>query len=245
MMEWSLSTLLSSLHDEIQQRLSRVRRSFEHPGTMGDASENVWMSLLKTYLPKRYQAAKAHVVDSLGNFSQQIDVVIFDRQYSPFISPTRTRPSSRPSIYAAFEAKQTVDAQLVGYAQEKIASVRRLHRTSLPIPYAEGIYPAKPLIPILGGILAFESKWKPALGPSFKKALQVDMTIGRLDIGCIASHGHFLFRQCEIGTRLQKGHSLSGRRTAPQKCPFGRRNATAPQILMLPIWTDVPQRSGC
>ena len=33
----------------------------------------------------RYQAATAHIVDSLGAFGQQIDVVVFDRQYSPFV----------------------------------------------------------------------------------------------------------------------------------------------------------------
>ncbi len=85
MSEWSLSQLLSSLHEDIQQRLAIVRKTFNHPGTKGDASEHVWISMLETYLPKRYQTAKAHVVDSLGNFSQQIDVAVFDRQYSPFI----------------------------------------------------------------------------------------------------------------------------------------------------------------
>lgn len=79
--------------------------------------------------------------------------------------------------------------------QEKVASVRRLHRTSLPIPYAKGVYPAKPLIPILGGLLTFESEWSPALGPSFEKALVADKGDGRLDIGCVASHGHFFFDQ--------------------------------------------------
>ena len=71
--------------------------------------------------------------------------------------------------------------------------MRRLHRTSLPIPYAKGVYPAKPLIPILGGLLTFESEWNPALGSSFEKALSADVGEGRLDLGCIASHGHFLF----------------------------------------------------
>jgi len=70
-----------------------------------------------------------------------------------------------------------------------------LHRTSLPVPYAKGVYPAKPLIPILGGLLTFESEWSPALGPSFEKALVVDKGDGRLDIGCVASHGHFFFDQ--------------------------------------------------
>ena len=141
--------------------------------------------MLETYLPKRYQAAKAHVVDSLGNFSQQIDVVIFDRQYSPFIF-TYENETIIPaeSVYAVFEAKQTADTRLIAYAQEKVASVRRLHRTSLPIPYAKGVYPAKPLIPILGGLLTFESEWSPALGPSFEKALAADLGDGKLDIGC-------------------------------------------------------------
>ena len=33
MSAWSLSVLLSSLHDDIQQRLATVRKSFGHPGT--------------------------------------------------------------------------------------------------------------------------------------------------------------------------------------------------------------------
>ncbi|AKF87032.1 hypothetical protein MFUL124B02_36475 [Myxococcus fulvus 124B02] len=194
MADWSLPTLLASLHEDIQQRLSNVRKAFNHPGTKGDASESVWLDLLETYLPKRYQAAKAHVVDSKGEFSQQIDVVVFDRQYSPFIftyEGEKVIPAE--SVYAVFEAKQTANAKLVEYAQQKVASVRQLHRTSLPIPYAKGVYPAKPLIPILGGLLTLESEWSPALGASMEKALTADVGGGRLDIGCVASHGHFFF----------------------------------------------------
>jgi hypothetical protein len=192
MSEWSLTQLLDSLHEDIQQRLATVRKTFNHPGTKGDASENVWISLLETYLPKRYQAAKAHVVDSNGAFSQQIDVVVFDRQYSPFIFTYEDQTIiPAESVYAIFEAKQTADAALVKYAQEKVASVRRLHRTSLPIPYAKGVYPPKPLTPILGGLLTFESEWRPPLGPSFERALSAEAGDGRLDLGCVAAAGHF------------------------------------------------------
>ncbi|MGD9982924.1 MAG: CBASS effector endonuclease NucC [Porticoccaceae bacterium] len=207
MSQWSLSQLLSSLHEDIQQRLSTVRKSFGHPGTKGDASENVWISMLDTYLPKRYQAAKAHVVDSQGNFSQQIDVVIFDRQYSPFIF-TYENETIIPaeSVYAVFEAKQTADASLVAYAQEKVASVRRLHRTSLPIPHAGGTYPPKPLIPILGGLLTFESEWNPALGGSFDRALTANQGEGKLDVGCVAAHGHFFFDHATDGYSFIEGN---------------------------------------
>src|SRR3954463_1231543 len=193
-MTWSLPELLAGLHDDIQRRLKTVRKTLDHPGTKGDASEKVWLKLLQTYLPQRYQAATAHVVDSKGVFSHQIDVVVFDRQYSPFIFRYEGQTIiPAESVYAVFEAKQSINAGQVAYAHEKVASVRRLHRTSLPIPYAEGTYPPKPLIPILGGLLTFESEWSPALGRSFEAALLKDTGEGHLDIGCVASHGHFFY----------------------------------------------------
>ncbi len=57
------------------------------------------------------------------------------------------------------------------------------------------MYPPKPPIPILGGLLTFESDWSPALGQPFEKALGANIGDGRLDIGCVASHGHFFFDQ--------------------------------------------------
>ena len=196
MTDWSLSVLLAGLHDEIQQKLETVRKSFGHPGTKGDASEKVWLELLQTYLPQRYQAATAHVVDSKGVFSDQIDVVVFDRQYSPFIFHYEDQTIiPAESVYAAFEAKQAINADQVAYAQKKVASVRRLHRTSLPIPHAGGTYPPKPLIPILGGILTFESDWNPAFGQPLSDALDAGGADGRLDLGCVAAHGYFSLNQ--------------------------------------------------
>ena len=196
MTTWSLMQLLAGLHDDIQQRLETVRKSFGHPGTKGDASEQVWLQLLQTYLPQRYQAVTAHVVDSKGVFSEQIDVVVFDRQYSPFIFHYQGQTIiPAESVYAVFEAKQTINASQIAYAQHKVASVRRLHRTSLPIPYAQGTYPAKPLIPILGGLLTFDSDWSPAFGAPLETALAQSDDLSRLDIGCVAAHGHFQLNQ--------------------------------------------------
>jgi hypothetical protein len=192
MADWSLKTLLEGLHDDIHQRLSTARKTLVHPVSKGDASENIWLELLQKYLPKRYQAEKAFVVDSNGEFSQQIDVVVFDRQYSPFIFDYQgEKIVPAESVYAIFEAKQTIDADYVKYAQGKVQSVRKLHRTSLPIPYAGGTYPAKPPGKIYGGILTFESDWKPPLGESLETALNSDK--GSLDLGCIAAHGYFMY----------------------------------------------------
>lgn len=194
MSKWSLPVLLESLHEDLQNHLTLSRKSFAHPGTKGDVSEGVWLQLLQRYLPQRYQANKAHVVDSHGNFSDQIDIVIFDRQYSPFIFNFEGEliiPAE--SVYAVFEAKQVIDAGMIDYAHKKAASVRRLHRTSLPIPHAGGVYPPKPLMPIFAGILALESNWTPPLGKPLSDALNAASPEQQLNIGCVAAHGFFTF----------------------------------------------------
>ena len=195
-MEWSLTNILTGLHDDIHQILETVRKSFKHPGTMGDGSEQVWIDLLNEYLPQRYKAAKAHVVDSKGQFSEQMDVVVFDRQYSPFIfsfSGQIIIPAE--SVYAVFESKQSINAEMMAYAQRKITSVRKLQRTSLPIPHAGGVYAPKPLNHIYGGILAFDSDWNPKFGQPLSDALSKDKGDGLIDLGCVATHGYFNINQ--------------------------------------------------
>ena len=192
MSAWSLEKLLASLHGEIQKKLETSRENLQHPGTKGDASENIWLDLFRTYLPLRYQVATAHIVDSEGEFSEQIDVVIYDRQYTPLIFHFEGKTIiPAESVYAVFEVKQVINSSLVKYAQKKIASVRKLHRTSLPIPSAQGTSPPKEISTIYGGLLALESEWKPALGTALSKAIRKGKEEEKIDFGCVAAHGYF------------------------------------------------------
>ena len=206
MSKWSLAKLLENLHNDIKQRLDIVRQSFEHPGAKGNASENVWLEILKSFLPMRYQVDSAHIVDSNGRFSEQIDIVVYDRQYSPLIfryAGELIIPAE--SVYAVFEAKQTISAKEVRYACKKVRSVRKLHRTSIAIPHAGGEYPPKPLVPIYGGVLTLESKWSPPLGNSLLKSLDQITDEGRLDMGCVAAHGCFMLNNETDKYEIQNG----------------------------------------
>jgi hypothetical protein len=192
MMDWSLSDVLISMHYEVEGELAKARMVLKHPGTKGDASQAVWIDLFTKYLPRRYVCASVHVADSAGHFSEQIDLAIYDRQYSPFILTFKGQQIiPAESVYAVFEAKQTVNSGLIRYAKKKAASVRQLTRTSLPIPTANGILAAKEPMPVIAGVLALDSDWKPSLGAPFRKALGARVTTSSLDIGCVASHGWF------------------------------------------------------
>lgn len=191
--DWSLSDLLQNLHGDVEHRLGTVRASFKHSVVKGDGAENVWVELFNKYLPKRYRASRAFVVDSNNQFSQQIDVVIFDQQYSPLIFHYADQliiPAE--SVYAVFEVKQTLNSDHINAAKEKVASVRKLHRTSLPIPHAGGFYPAKQSLPILGGLLALEKE------PSAEtvKSYFADMDdTNRLNLGCAADSCYFYYEK--------------------------------------------------
>ena len=196
MSDWSLPQLFASLHSQIDTELRVARRALGHPGTKGDTSEAIWIGLLQTYLPNRYSVCSAHVVDSEGAFSDQIDIVIFDCQYSPFVFDflgAKVLPAE--SVYAVFEAKQSINAAMIDYARDKVASVRALQRTSVHIPTANGTIQPVPPKHIIGGLVTLESDWRnPALGEALQTKLDADASdLKRLDLGCVASHGIFEF----------------------------------------------------
>jgi len=142
----------------------------QHPGDKGEVNEQFFIDFLRKYLPNRYTVDKAMVIDSTGATSDSIDVVVFDRQYTPtLLDNDKHRYVPAESVYAVFECKPTIDKGYLEYAADKAASVRRMHRTSIPIQHAGGEFPPKPPHHIVGGILAISVDWVDGLGKSFRE----------------------------------------------------------------------------
>jgi len=194
-------------------QLSTNRENIIHPGTKGDASELRWLEMLQSYLPKRYQVEKAFVLDCDGNLSEQIDLVIFDRQYSPFLfNQDGALYVPAESVYGVLEVKQDLGKDELDYAGGKAASVRRLRRTSAPIPYAGGVYPPKALSHILAGIVTLGCSWTPPLRSSFKSAVAGLSLKCRIDLGCAIQYGSFNITYSDNGNLVidtsEEGESL-------------------------------------
>ncbi|HEY0557803.1 MAG TPA: DUF6602 domain-containing protein, partial [Thermoanaerobaculia bacterium] len=125
-----LRKLFLSLQEQLAARLQTNRAMLDHPGAKGSATEESWREMLGEYLPKRYCVSKAFVIDAEGTRSDEIDLVIYDRQYSPFLLKQDGAifiPAE--SVYGVLEIKQSLTGRDVTYAIEKAASVRRLRRT--------------------------------------------------------------------------------------------------------------------
>jgi hypothetical protein len=188
-----LKELYSALEEELKAQLQVRRVAHRNAEAKGEASEDVWIELLSTHLPHRYRVAKGIIIDADGRESQYIDIIIYDRQFTPLVFCKDGKmyiPAE--SVYGVIEAKQELTRGNIVYAGKKAASVRKLRRTSAPIVHAGGTID-KPKTPfrIIAGIVAYKSSWADPFGSPLTKALG-ELTINQcLDFGIAAENGYF------------------------------------------------------
>jgi hypothetical protein len=207
----SLFEIFKGLQTEMFAGMESARKSIGHAPSIGDEGEAEWIELFQHFLPKRYQADKAFIVDCNGRISEQMDVVIFDRQYSPFLAKwKKAHYIPAESVYAVFEVKQDLTAAHIKYAGEKAASVRALHRTTMAIQHAGGTFKPREHFQILAGLLCHASKWKPVFGKPFASAIKGLDVNQRLDFGCCLEAGSF-FINWETGLPVSR---LSSKETS-------------------------------
>lgn len=184
-----LRDLFHGLQDQMLGSLNVVRDFIEHPGSKGDATEQHWIDFLRTYLPNRYKVDKAIVIDSTGSVSDQMDIVIYDAIYTPFIfNQDGFKYIPAESVYAVFEVKQDVKDN-IKYAARKVESVRKLNRTSIDMVASGRRTPARKLTKIIGGILTTTNTYKQLA--TIEEHLRELKGYQTLDLGCFCSSGSF------------------------------------------------------
>ena len=206
---------LNSLFESSQQRLvtelAGIRQAVDHAVTLGDETEISWVQFLSGILPNRYQVCDGFVLDADGRRSDQIDVIVFDRHYSPpLFRAGNVQYVPAEAVYAVFEVKQRIDARRLKEASEKVASVRRLRRTTAPIPTADGLVEAKVPNRIIGGILALSIVDRSVLEDAVVRRMGRVSEDARLDLGCAIRDGSFvvIYEESETPTvRLSPGKS--------------------------------------
>jgi hypothetical protein len=110
--------------------LDMARSVFANAEAKGDATEFEWLKVIDEFLPNRYLCSAAFVLDSNGDVSEFIDIVIHDRHFCPLLfEQGGQKYIPAESVYAVLETKQKIDKGNIEYAAGKGASVRRLHRT--------------------------------------------------------------------------------------------------------------------
>jgi hypothetical protein len=185
-----LKSLYEALEHQVRSQLEIRRLAHRNAEARGDAAEEVWLDLLAEHLPKRYQVGKGIVIDADGKESHYIDIIVYDRQYTPPVFNKLYIPAE--SVYAVIEAKQMLNRANVGYAGRKAASVRRLRRTNGSVVHAGGRID-KPRDPfrIIAGIVTYKSTWTDPFGTSLQDALADLRPSQQIDFGIAVDDGYF------------------------------------------------------
>lgn len=160
--------------------------------------------MLSGHLPNRYQVATGVVIDHEGTESDYIDIIIYDRYYSPIVfdyNGVLYVPAE--SVFAAIETKQSLNKTHIEYASDKAKSVRSLKRTSAPIRQMNSTIATKAdTKQILAGVVTTKSDWSPALGKPFKSAIAEASKNAPLDFGCSLNDGSFFITRDEAGESI-------------------------------------------
>ncbi len=194
-----LKDLFSGLQNQMSAQLSTNREFIMHPGSKGDSLEDTWIEWLRKYLPNRYCVDKAIIIDCTGQLSDQIDLVIYDQQYTPFVlTQNGIHYIPAEGVYAVFEVKPDLNGSIfsngsnisyIEYAGRKIESVRRLKRTTTSIIDRGKKYDPRPLTKIVGGILASTNSIKKK--ETLEAHLKVAVGLKGIDMGCAVDYGAF------------------------------------------------------
>ena len=180
---------------ELSARLGLGGQLTDHGTIVGTGTEHGWYGFLTGFLPRRYGVATGKVVDSRGHQSEQIDLIVYDAFYSPllFVVGDATFVPAE-SVYAVFEVKQTLSKEHLDAAARKAESVRRLHRTSAPIPNQFGKQDLRKNLddlPTLAGILTSGSEWKTPYANVLRGHLKAQSLDRSIDLGCALGAGSF------------------------------------------------------
>lgn len=165
-----LQSAFSAEQEVLALQLKLSSSSITHDGVMGEVNEQHFIHALRKYLPNRYAIEHGIVIDSTGATSDQIDIIIFDQQYTPTLLDQKAhRYVPAEAVYCVLEVKPRLNKTYLNYAADKAESVRKLKRTSIPIVHAGGSHPAKALFPIVAGIIATDIDWAGGIsGKSFQ-----------------------------------------------------------------------------
>ncbi|WP_273319700.1 DUF6602 domain-containing protein [Vallitalea guaymasensis] len=66
--------------------VKEIKLASEHNGLTGSFREDMWLDFFRRIVPKKFALSKGVIIiDSKGNSSKEVDICIYDEQYTPYV----------------------------------------------------------------------------------------------------------------------------------------------------------------
>ena len=131
---------LEKVFEHMSQKMiiewERIKESLSHPSLKGTALEGEFKKFLRGYLPANLEISSGIVVDSSGNESKQLDIIIHDAAKTPsMFNEAEIKVMPVECVYAIIEVKADIDStKTIGDIFENMKSVKDLEKTSYVRP---------------------------------------------------------------------------------------------------------------
>jgi len=88
----------------------------KHNGLTGNYREEMWIKFFRSIIPRKYSLAQGvMIIDSYGNVSKEVDIAVYDEQYTPYVFQYNTlKFIPIEAVVIVIECKST------GYDKEKL-----------------------------------------------------------------------------------------------------------------------------
>lgn len=137
----NLKEIFDEVSDQMKSDFMKAQKSLSHAGLKGDANEETVRKFLRQYLPKTLDITTGMLVDSDGNQSRQLDIIICDSSKTPiFFQSGETRVIPIECAYAVIEVKAFLDKTELEKSFENMLSVKSLTKKAYFNPKGVIIY---------------------------------------------------------------------------------------------------------
>ena len=128
-------SVLSAAQKRLTSAIDQIRASIPHAGETGDLIERLFRSQLEEVLPEKIGVSNGFVVDSSGEVSRQMDIILYDRLNTPRIfTSDGAQMFPVETTYACGEVKTEMDSSKLRDSFNKCLSYKNLCRKAYITP---------------------------------------------------------------------------------------------------------------
>lgn len=81
-----ITNIINNYKNMEKEIVEQLNYKIDHGTTSGSNREYVWKNLFERIIPKKFNIDRSvFIMDSVGNISKEVDLVIYDEQYTPYI----------------------------------------------------------------------------------------------------------------------------------------------------------------
>ncbi|MBE1555405.1 DUF6602 domain-containing protein [Sporosarcina limicola] len=78
--------IYENYNDMNQMMVREMDMTTEHGGLTGNYREEMWLKFFRSIIPKKFSMAQGvMIIDSGGNVSKEVDIAVYDEQYTPYV----------------------------------------------------------------------------------------------------------------------------------------------------------------